>query len=90
MRNRFLITVVAAAGLLIGAGGGFMAAGGEFVTAQVRPVEPVSPRVMAGPDIGFRVEGLRGERVVGRLVVNVDGRWVEAELTTMPMQLSTR
>lgn len=83
MRNRFLINLAAAAGLLIGAGGGFIA-------AQVRPVEPVSPRVMAGPDIGFRVEGLRGDRVVGRLVVNVDGRWVETELATIPMQLSTR
>ena len=81
MRIRSVILAVAAALLVC--------LGGQPV-AQVRPVEPVPPRVMSGSDIGFRVEGLRGERVVGRLVVRVDGRWVETELTAAPLQLSTR
>lgn len=83
MRLRYLILMLAAVAL-------FSGAGGRATPAQVRPVEPVAPRVMSGPDIGFRVEGLRGERVVGRFVVRVDGRWVEAEPTTVPMQLSGR
>ena len=81
MRIRSFMLGVAAA-LLVSLGGRSI--------AQVRPVEPVPPRVMSGSDIGFRVEGLRGERVVGRLVVRVDGRWVETELTAAPLQLSTR
>jgi hypothetical protein len=41
---------------------------------------PVPPRVMTGVEIGLRVVGLRGDVPVGRLVVRVNDRWVEAEL----------
>ena len=81
MRMRYLVLTVIAVSLLIG---------GRFALAQVIAVQPVPPRVMTGTDIGFRVEGLRGERLVGRLVVRVDGRWVETDLTALPLQLSTR
>ena len=52
----------------------------KSATAQVVGVTPVPPRVMTGSDIGFRVEGLRGDTPVGRIVVRVNDRWVEAEL----------
>ena len=32
-------------------------------------VRPVTPRVLSGGDFGFRVEGVKGETPVGRLVV---------------------
>lgn len=44
-------------------------------------VTVISPptTVIAGPDLGFRVEGQRGTIPIGRLVVRVDGQWVEVE-----------
>ena len=55
-------------------------AGWKWATAQVVPMTPVPPRVMTGAEIGFRVVGLRGDVPVGRLVVRVNDRWVEAEI----------
>jgi hypothetical protein len=44
--------------------------------AQTRPS---APRVLSGTDIGFRVEGTdaRTGNPTGRLVVRIDGEWVE-------------
>jgi uncharacterized protein (DUF58 family) len=50
------------------------------------------PRVVAGPDFGFRVEGdLRGTPV-GKLVVRIDGKWIEARIAGVgePRRLSSR
>jgi len=50
--------------------------------SQLVAVNPVTPRVVTGEDLGFRVEGLRGGSTpVGTLVVRVNGEWVEAEVT---------
>jgi hypothetical protein len=68
-RARLLIVVV----LLIAAIGGIR------LTAQRLPV-PVEPQVITGPDIGFRIEGVDGNTPIGRLVVRVNGRWVDVEL----------
>jgi hypothetical protein len=51
-----------------------------WVTAQALAVTPVTPKVMTGPDVGFRVEGLRGNTPVGKIVVKVNGEWVEADV----------
>jgi hypothetical protein len=49
----------------------------SVVSAQWYPVNPVTPRVLAGPDYGFRIEGEQNGVLVGKPVVRVDGRWVE-------------
>jgi hypothetical protein len=54
-----------------------------WVTAQVLAVTPVPPKVMTGTDVGFRVEGLRGNTPVGKIVVKVNGEWVEADITSV-------
>ena len=36
-----------------------------------------SPTVVSGSDIGFRIERTQDGIPVGRLVVRVDGRWVD-------------
>jgi hypothetical protein len=41
--------------------------------------EPVTPMVLAGPDVGFRVTGRQGDRPVGQLVVRVNGEWKAVE-----------
>lgn len=69
----------------------FAAVAWQWTAAQAIAVKPVTPRVMSGGDVGFRVEGLRGDTPVGRLVVRVNGRWVEAELSgAVQSPLSTR
>ena len=54
------------------------------VTAAQVAINPVGPKVMTGADVGFRVEGLRGNTPVGRVVVRVNGQWVDAEVLTLP------
>ena len=62
-----------------------------LAAAQNVMVEKVTPRVMTGEDVGFRVEGLRGGSTpVGRIVVRINGQWVVAELASGPLPLSTQ
>ena len=42
------------------------------------------PRIVAGPDFGFRIESDQGGIPVGKLVVRVDGKWVEARVGSLP------
>jgi hypothetical protein len=44
-----------------------------LATPQQTPPETV----LAGPDIGFRVESQRGNVPEGRIVVRINGQWVE-------------
>lgn len=40
-----------------------------------------SPTVISGNDIGFRIERTQDGIAVGKLVVRVDGRWVNTDMT---------
>ena len=60
------------------------------VSAQSIGTTPVAPHVVTGGDLGFRIEGLRGNTPIGRLVVRVDGKWVEADFGSATRPLSTR
>jgi hypothetical protein len=40
-----------------------------------------NPVVLSGSDVGFRVEAYEGNIPVGKLVVKVDGQWVEARFS---------
>ena len=56
------------------------------VKAQVfevpRPLP--EPKVVSGPDLGFRIEADQSGTPVGKLVVRVDGKWIEARLAPLP------
>ena len=54
-------------------------ASGTWVLAQAVQPKPVFPTVISGDDIGFRMESQKGSRPTGRLVVRINGQWVEAE-----------
>jgi hypothetical protein len=63
-------------------------AAGRWTHAQApaqRPDLPTprgqAPVILSGPDIGFRLDGpeTRDGRPTGRLVVRIDGRWVEPQ-----------
>ena len=58
------------------------------VYGQAFGVQPVTPTVVSGPDVGFRIEGMRGGTPVGRLVVRMNGRWVEADFQMISKPLS--
>jgi hypothetical protein len=46
---------------------------------QEPPVITLGPHVVSGENLGFRVHGVRGDTRIGRLVVRVDGRWVDVQ-----------
>ena len=58
--------------------------------AQVIAVRPVTPTVLAGGDLGFRVNGDRGGTPVGELVVKVNGQWVPVDFTALAKRISGR
>ena len=43
---------------------------------------PVPPVVLAGPDIGFRMTGVKRGTPVGQLVVRINGDWKAVEFGT--------
>jgi hypothetical protein len=54
---------------------------GAAASAQAQRWRPIpEPRVLSGPDVGFRVEGLRGEVPTGSIIVRVNGEWVDAAI----------
>jgi hypothetical protein len=57
---------------------------GTLVSAQVR--QP-GTTIIAGPDVGFRLDPVQRNRsgVTGTLMVRINGAWVEAEFTTRPI-----
>jgi hypothetical protein len=55
-----------------------LAAVAALAQQSPRPLDPLEqPTIISGPDLGFRVEGHSGKVPVGRLVIRVNGRWVE-------------
>ena len=51
--------------------------------------DAAAQRVLSGADVGFRLEGERNGKPQGKLVVRVDGKWVEVEFAT-GMRLLTK
>lgn len=82
MARRIRLIVIAAIVMV-----GFV---GGWVSAQSIAVVPVTPAVLSGDDIGFRVEGYRGTVAVGTLVVRVDGKWVDADFRGGVRRLTSR
>jgi hypothetical protein len=55
------------------------------VAVAPRPINP--PVVLAGPDVGFRMTGLKGDVPVGQLVVRVKGEWKVVEFGSSALPL---
>ena len=67
----------------------FLAVAAAWASAQVtrppsetglKPMDLVAPTVISGGDLGFRVESNQDNVPVGRLVVRINGRWVDAQV----------
>ena len=61
-----------------------IAAVAAYVSAQTQP------DILTGGDIGFRLERVEQGRAIGRLVVRVDGKWVEAASGGRVVPLQTK
>ncbi len=46
--------------------------------------------VLSGSDIRFRVEGKKGDAILGRFVVRVDGKWRDIDVPAAANALSAR
>ena len=65
-------TCVVGLGLMLAVGVG--AVGGYALGLQ--STQPPSPTLFSGVDVGFRMEGRKGNMPIGRLVVRLDAQWV--------------
>lgn len=52
-----------------------LAAAAWGYTQGIVATEPVTPIVLSGADIGFRMQGRQGATPVGQLVVRINGEW---------------
>jgi len=74
LQRRIAVTLAGAI-LTVGAA---MLAHAQHQQPPFTPVSPVTPRVLADGDVGFRIVGMRGQTPVGQLVVRINGEWVKA------------
>jgi hypothetical protein len=56
----------------------------------VPPAQDDAGRIISGNDIGFRVEDVKNNRLVGRFVVRVNGQWREVEESVITKRLTQR
>jgi len=61
--------------------GALLTMAATWTYAQVIGVNPLTPTVLSGNDVGFRIEGDRGGTPVGTLVVKINGQWVPADFS---------
>jgi hypothetical protein len=54
----------------------------SVVSAQSYGINPLTPRVLSGPDFGVRIEGEQNGVPVGTPVIRVDGRWIDVKIWT--------
>ncbi len=52
----------------------------SLLHAQWQRPNPVTPRVVAGADFGFRIEGEQNGAPVGMPVVRLSGEWMAVQL----------
>ena len=56
----------------------------------VPPAQDDPGRIISGNDIGFRVEDVKNNRLVGRFVVRVNGQWRDVEESAITKRLTQR
>jgi hypothetical protein len=58
-----------------------IAAAAIAIAQAPETVLPIDPIIVSGNEVGFRIEGQRGQTPVGTIVVRIEGQWVEATLS---------
>ena len=58
---------------------------GTWASAQAQRWTPLpEPVVLSGNDLGFRIEWMNGRVPTGKVVVRLNGQWVEAQIGQPP------
>lgn len=65
-----------------------LAAAAWGYTQGLVATQPVTPVVLSGADIGFRMIGRKGDTPVGQLVVRINGEWKQVEFEYAARRLS--
>jgi hypothetical protein len=88
MRIRSVVVVIAIAVVSSFATWHWASAQDATPRPQTQYEEAFQSMIKTGADIGFRVEAMRGNTATGRLVVRVNGRWMDAEpsMRVTPLQ----
>jgi hypothetical protein len=60
---------------------------GAVTIATIARAQALETIVLSGSDVGFRIDGQRGRTPVGKIVVRIDGQWVEAALSRVEAPL---
>jgi hypothetical protein len=50
------------------------------MSVRANLLDLVAPTIIAGPDLGFRVESAQNNIPIGKIVVRIDGHWVDAQV----------
>ena len=53
-------------------------------------VSPAAAEVISGSDLGFRIDSRKGDTPVGRLVIRINGQWVEVEESVRLKRLTAK
>lgn len=69
---RFVVTVMLAASILLVS---------QWGHSQEPQRLPLPGTVLSGNDIGFRLDGVRGNSVMGTFMVRIDGQWMAISST---------
>ena len=89
------IVIPVGVAIAVFAAGALGYAQGQKSKPPVAPMRPdalllTAPTILSGSEIGFRVESWRGDTPVGKLIVKVDGKWIEVEFTSGFKRTTTR
>jgi hypothetical protein len=53
-----------------------------YLWAQTAPIPSPPSGFISGNDIGFRLDRALPGRAIGKLMVRIDGKWLDAEVST--------
>ena len=67
--------------VVVGAAGGY--------ALGLQSAQPGTPTLFSGVDVGFRMEGRKGNTPVGRLVVRIDAQWVAVDVAPVARVVAT-
>ena len=80
------LAVVWTLSLLVVGAASFSAQGRGGVPRLSSSLITEGPTLLSGNDIGFRIERTKDGIAIGKLVVRVDGRWVDTDTTILGIQ----
>ena len=84
--RQWKLAVVWTLSLVVVAAASFSAQGRGGVPRLSSSLITEGPTLISGNDIGFRIERTKDGIAIGKLVVRVDGRWVDTDTTVSGIQ----